>query len=286
MFFPLRGFLVWVFFFLFCLAGRAEPQCRRTALVPSPSVMVHGQACRVQHAHHTLELGGLWLQLRIFSLRGFFFLPCWESRTTTQEDSAGFSPFRSHHDQARGVQHACSMLEPGRLRPHIFPPTLLFFFSSMGETCGRADPQCKIALGYFAHSTLSGSQPNVQGPSGAFTACLSQARYWPCVFISCRFFSSLGETCGRAEPQRKRTALFFLPSWWFTAKRAGSGTLQAPLSQAGYNHVFFSSHGFSSSLGEACGKVDLQHKRTAPFFFPLRGSSWPSVQGLARSRHA
>lgn len=44
----------------------------------------------------------------------------------------------------------------------------------------------------------------------------------------------------------------------------------------------FSSHGFSSSLGEACGKVDLQHKRTAPFFPPS-----VAVHGQAcRVRHS
>lgn len=199
-------------FFLFCLAGRAKPQRRRTALVPSPSVMVHGQACRVQHTHRTLELGALWLQLRIFSLRGFVFgvfLPCWESRTMTQKDSAGFSPFRSHHDQARRVQHACSMLEPSRLQPHIFSPHVTFFFLH-GRNLWQSRPTVQNSTRVFC-PLHAGSQPNARGPSGALTACLSQARYWPCVFISCRFFSSLGETCGRAEPQRNRTALFLLP---------------------------------------------------------------------------
>lgn len=32
---------------------------------------------------------------------------------------------------------------------------------------------------------------------------------------------------------------FFPPPWQFMAKRAESGTLQARLSQEGYNHVFF-----------------------------------------------
>lgn len=79
----------------------------------------------------------------------FFSLTC-QSKAPTRDDGAGFSSSVPGHGQARGVPHAPSALELGRLQLRgvffFFPPPFRVVYSS---SRGRAEPRRRRTVPVF-----------------------------------------------------------------------------------------------------------------------------------------